>query len=82
MRLRHYNILLFLLVLLASCANRGIGPQGGPKDSIPPKVLRVEPENGAVNYTGKTVTIHFDEYVQARQCLATPAHLSASEAAA
>lgn len=64
MRLRHYNILLFLLVLLVGCANRGIGPQGGPKDSIPPKVLREEPENGTVNYTGKTVTIHFDEYVQ------------------
>lgn len=64
MRLRHYNILLFLLMLLAGCANRGIGPQGGPKDSIPPKVLREEPENGAVNYTGKTVTIHFNEYIQ------------------
>lgn len=63
MNLKHYSI-LFLVVLLASCANRGIGPQGGPKDTIPPKVLKEVPENGTVNYQGKTVTIHFDEYVQ------------------
>ena len=63
MNLKHYS-LLFLLVLLASCANRGIGPQGGPKDTIPPKVVREIPENGSVNYTDKTVTVHFDEYIQ------------------
>ena len=26
-------------VALVSCANRGVGPQGGPKDSIPPMDL-------------------------------------------
>ena len=50
--------------MLASCANRGIGPQGGPKDTIPPKMVKEEPENGTVNYQGKTVTIHFNEYIQ------------------
>ncbi len=63
MNLKHYSI-LFCIFLFASCANRGIGPQGGPKDTIPPKVVKELPENGTVNYTGKTVTILFDEYVQ------------------
>lgn len=53
-----------LVLGMDSCANRGIGPQGGPKDSIPPSVVKETPENGTVNYTGKTVTIHFNEYVQ------------------
>lgn len=63
MYLKHYSWLLVVLVL-SSCANRGIGPQGGPKDSIPPKVLKEIPVSGTLNYTGKRVEIHFDEYLQ------------------
>ncbi|MBO4250691.1 MAG: hypothetical protein J5884_05475 [Paludibacteraceae bacterium] len=29
-------------VALVSCANRGVGPQGGPKDSIPPVAVKYE----------------------------------------
>ncbi|MBO5787252.1 MAG: hypothetical protein J6R07_01080, partial [Bacteroidaceae bacterium] len=29
--------------------NRGGGPQGGPKDTTPPKLLKCTPENGATN---------------------------------
>ena len=32
-------IVLFLCLIAPSCANRGQGPQGGPKDTIPPVVL-------------------------------------------
>ena len=49
---------------LSSCANRGIGPQGGPRDSIPPKVVRELPENGTVNYHAPTASVWFDEYIQ------------------
>lgn len=56
--------LLSLVVGMDSCANRGIGPQGGPKDTIPPSVVKEIPENGSVNYAGKTVTVHFNEYIQ------------------
>lgn len=62
-RLKHYSILVCLL-LLAGCANRGIGPQGGPKDETPPKVLKETPENGTLNYHGKRVEIVFNEYLQ------------------
>ena len=49
---------------LASCANRGMGPQGGPKDSIPPSVVREVPENGTLNYKNKRVEVFFNEYIQ------------------
>ena len=49
---------------LVSCANRGIGPQGGPKDTIPPVPLKAEPEVGALNFTGKHIEVTFNEYIQ------------------
>ena len=63
MKSRIVSILLLVLVL-ASCANRGIGPQGGPKDSIPPVPLKAEPVNGAVNFNGKRIEVTFNEYLQ------------------
>lgn len=62
-RLKHYSFLVCLL-LIAGCANRGIGPQGGPKDEKPPQVVKESPENGTLNYNGKRVDIVFNEYIQ------------------
>lgn len=50
--------------LLHSCANRGHGPQGGMKDTIPPKVITSLPANRALNVTPKEVVIDFDEFIQ------------------
>lgn len=50
--------------LLDSCANRGIGPQGGPKDTIPPVVVRETPANGVTNFKEKNIEILFNEYLQ------------------
>lgn len=55
---------LGLVFGLSSCANRGIGPQGGPKDSIPPVPVKSVPENGAVNFEGKRIEVTFNEYLQ------------------
>ncbi len=55
---------LATLAILAGCANRGIGPQGGPKDSIPPVPLRSVPEIGALNFKDKRIEVTFDEYIQ------------------
>lgn len=57
------SILLTALVLVG-CANRGVGPQGGPKDSIPPTAIKSVPENGTVNFTGRRIEITFNEYIQ------------------
>ena len=56
-------MLACLLLLAAGCANRGIGPQGGPKDVTPPAVRKSKPENGALNYKEQKVRIAFNEYV-------------------
>mgnify|MGYP003501816173 CR=1 FL=1 len=53
-----------MMLLIASCANRGQGPQGGPRDTIPPKVLKELPINGMLAFKGKTIEVTFDEYIQ------------------
>ena len=62
-RLTYYSLLLMALVA-TGCANRGIGPQGGPVDSIPPSVVKETPVNGTLNYKSKRVEIIFNEYLQ------------------
>lgn len=46
-----------------SCANMGGGPQGGPRDMIPPKYVLSTPERSAVNSKPKKAEIIFDEYI-------------------
>jgi hypothetical protein len=53
-----------MVLMLASCANQGQGPQGGPRDTIPPKVVKEVPVNGMLMYQGKKLEITFDEYIQ------------------
>lgn len=64
MKLKKYIVFFLSLLLFASCANRGIGPQGGPKDSIPPVPLHSEPEIGALQFHGKRIEVTFNEYIQ------------------
>jgi len=59
-----FVLLGFILALAYSCANKGQGPQGGPRDVTPPVMLRSTPEPGAVNFTGRDVLIEFDENIQ------------------
>ena len=56
--------LLALLLTFYSCANKGVGPQGGPKDETPPQMQKEVPENGTLNFSGKTIILYFNEYVQ------------------
>lgn len=59
----------FLLVLtiissfIPGCASIQ-QPTGGPKDSIPPKIVSENPVNLTKNFTQREVTITFDEYVK------------------
>lgn len=65
------RILLFsFLVLLVSqitvlnsgCANI-IPPQGGPKDSIPPQLIKATPGDSARNFTGNKISFSFNEFI-------------------
>ncbi|MCR4877805.1 MAG: Ig-like domain-containing protein [Bacteroidales bacterium] len=55
-------ICLIALLLLAGCAKIS-APTGGPKDTTPPKVAKMEPADGTVRFDGKQIRIHFDEFV-------------------
>lgn len=54
---------LLLVLAFTQCAKRG-RPTGGLLDSIPPKALRISPENYKTNFTGKTISVQFDEYIR------------------
>lgn len=56
--------IIVLCHMSTGCANRGVGPQGGPIDSIPPVIVQSSPANGATNVHGKEVVLNFNEYVQ------------------
>lgn len=50
-------------VLLAACAQI-VTPDGGPKDSTPPRVVKYSPDSAATGFRGKKIVITFDEYIQ------------------
>lgn len=58
-----YIILAIFLVFLYSCANMGSGPQGGPKDMTPPKLVKSEPAQNQTNVKSKKIVLEFDEIV-------------------
>ena len=65
--MRKFFPILFLtyvayLVFTTSCANPGV-PPGGPKDSIPPVVVKTVPEFNGRQYGGHTVSLTFNEFV-------------------
>lgn len=54
---------IVLATALSRCAKRG-SPTGGPKDSIPPVLLKANPPLNKVNFEADRVVMQFDEYVQ------------------
>ena len=65
--MKNYTLRAFLLLaailLLPKCAQIG-SPVGGPKDTIPPVLLRSRPAQKAVNVKAKRLELYFDEHVQ------------------
>lgn len=56
---------MFYLLFFPSCANTSMPPTGGPKDSIPPVIVTVEPDSNKIDFPlndGK-ISIKFNEYV-------------------
>jgi len=56
------GISFFYLLFNTSCANMG-SPSGGPKDSIPPVVVRTVPGLRSTNFKGTDVRLTFDEFI-------------------
>lgn len=58
----HKILLLVSLLFLFSCANQ-LPPSGGPPDTAPPNIINTVPLNNTLNFSGKSVTIEFDKYM-------------------
>lgn len=66
---------LIALMFIAGCAKQS-SPTGGPKDTIPPKLISSDPRHEAINFSGKTIDLSFTEYVNVNnpkeQLIVTP----------
>ena len=51
------------IALIYSCAAMK-SPEGGPRDTTPPKVLKMTPPNQTTNFKEKKIIIEFDEYIK------------------
>ncbi|MDP5157904.1 MAG: Ig-like domain-containing protein [Flaviramulus sp.] len=58
------NFILAFIIgsFFINCANTG-SPDGGPKDDIPPSIIKSQPENFNTNFAGNEIIIYFDEYI-------------------
>ena len=51
------------MLSFTDCAKKGT-PSGGPRDTIPPVIVRSVPENYSTNFKGDEIEIRFDEYIK------------------
>lgn len=58
--------LAVLAMAAVSCATMGT-PEGGPKDVTPPVVVRTNPPQGTLNFSGKRVTLTMNKNVELDQ---------------
>ena len=59
----YFIYLILVIVLFCGCASIQT-PQGGPKDTEPPKAVRMEPKNLTTNFKSKKIVLEFDEYIK------------------
>lgn len=50
----------------SGCAQIGM-PTGGPKDTLPPVLLAVQPNEGTTNFTGNIIRFTFNEYIDLKE---------------
>ncbi len=55
--------LLVCILCFSHCAKKG-RPTGGPKDTIPPVILKSNPANFTTHFSGDEIRVYFDEYIK------------------
>jgi hypothetical protein len=61
---RYYRLsFLILVMLMTACAQVG-SISGGPKDTTPPRVKKVTPENKMTNFVSRKIVYQFDEFIK------------------
>lgn len=67
--------LIPVIIAVIGCA-RQTTPEGGPKDLLPPKLVKSNPANNQKNVTEKTLTLTFSEFIKLKdpkeQIIITP----------
>jgi len=67
------SAVLILIITISVISGPGcatiVPPQGGPKDSIPPVLLKATPGDSTRNFTGNKITFSFDEFVDVQNLL-------------
>ena len=75
--MRSKNFLYPLVIIAAfytitigsmGCAQIG-APTGGPKDTLPPRLVLATPKLNTTNFTGNKITLNFNEYVEVKDAL-------------
>lgn len=59
-------IVFTCILCFSQCAKKGT-PTGGPKDTIPPMILKSTPENFTTQFTGNEIRIYFDENIKLKE---------------
>jgi len=68
--MRNFFFLLIAIALSALASSLITGcaqiaaPTGGAKDTIPPVVVRTNPDNRSIHFNGKTITLTMNEYIE------------------
>jgi len=62
MKLKKLPCFLLYTLFCLSCAKQGV-PSGGPKDSIPPKLISTSPPKNQLNFRGKELVFTFSENI-------------------
>ena len=57
------GFLVVVSLIFSYCANKGTA-SGGPKDELPPVIIKSIPENFSLNFDSKEIIIYFDEYIK------------------
>lgn len=57
-----FVLLIAKMFAISSCANI-IPPDGGPKDTLPPVLLKAAPADSSVHFSGNKINFTFNEYV-------------------
>ena len=64
-RLTQNYFVIISVLLLYSCA-QVVSPTGGPKDVVPPKLIKATPESKSLHFSAKSIVLEFNEYITLR----------------
>lgn len=59
------SLLILYMVCLPGCANI-VAPSGGPKDTIPPRLVSALPVDSVRHFAEKKIVLNFDEYIDGK----------------